>query len=70
MATIQESREEETRNTIDRPAKDKIREQRQQHRCWKDIPTPLGVPAILDATYQLIVQRFTYPLELLFNRRG
>ena len=34
---------------------------------WKEIRTPFFVSAILDSIYQLIVNRFIYPLELLFT---
>jgi hypothetical protein len=37
------------------------------HGGWKDMRIPFLVGATLDAIYQLIIHKFTYPLELLFT---
>jgi hypothetical protein len=37
------------------------------HGGWRDLRVPFFVAATLDAIYQLITQRFIYPLELLFT---
>ena len=37
------------------------------HEGWRGARTPFLVAIVLDCVYQLITQRFVYPLELLFT---
>ena len=37
------------------------------HEGWRGARTPFLVAIVLDSVYQIITQRFIYPLELLFT---